>query len=107
MISNKKAKKFGKIGIAKANTVEVTMTGDYDEYVAKFSSLCTSLGVTFTGNAVNYNQTTVDIDNLEQDVLAIEGRLLIIEGEIDTLQQQAINDSTAIVDLQTRVTALE
>lgn len=70
VVSSAKAKKFGKIGIAKANTAQ-TSSFDISEDIAndqaKFSSLNTSLGITYSGNAVSGNTTTDRIADLEND----------------------------------------
>jgi len=95
----KKAKKFGKIGIAKAETIRVTVEGPYEQDRLKFLSMTTSLGVTFTGTSVLGNVTNDRISALESFTGtggSIDNRISINETDIASLQTDVNTNTTNI-----------
>lgn len=87
-IFNNKANKFGKIGIAKANTVKVEVEGDYENDRQKFNSLVTSLGVTFTDNYVNNNDTVNALNNTINDLNNVINNLNSTISDLNIAEQK-------------------
>jgi len=84
-ILNGKSKKFGKIGIAKANTIVIDVDSKYEDDRLRFLSMATSLGVNFTGTAVSANNTNDRLDTLETDTGTINTELAILNNKMDAI----------------------
>lgn len=92
VIAGAKSRKYGKIGIAKANTVRIISEGAYETERQRFLSLSTSLGITYApDNTVNGNLTNDRISSLEQEDVSIDGRLDTLEAfELATAEELSV-----------------
>lgn len=96
--TNKRAKKFGKIGIAKADRIQVVIDGVYEDDRQKFISVATSLGINFDPltNTVTTNNTNNRLDALEVDTH--------VHANLATLDSLT---STYITNLENTIALLE
>ena len=97
ILNASKSKKFGKIGIAKANAVGITSFDISQEIAsdqAKFSSLSTSLGIIYTDNYVSGNITVDRITAAEANISTIESALNVAEGKLSGIESGATADQT-------------
>ena len=67
-----KGKKLAKAALAKTNTIQVSIEGDYEDSRQRFNSLSTALGVTYDGNNnVVDEQIVDDVALLQSQVLSL------------------------------------
>jgi hypothetical protein len=110
IVGGNKAKKYGKIGIAKANNITYNIEGVYEEDRQKFLALASALNMTFSGNAVSVNGVDMRFDAIEVDQHIHSNKAVLdaTEESFTTAVLDLVNDlNIKVADLEARLAAYE